>query len=338
MWLLPDEPLSASALALRQLWADRWQGTDPHGRDHKPSGALADHLDAYPDFRCPLSQSEERLASAEFHAEAIRRLAVDETGVILMTFDWEWTYHLDGEHGQQTSQLAGLLDREPWLSLISEPEDEEDTVVTHVFMTPLALDDLRLAQVWNQTANGEASVLVTNPSLEWLAWPIEEHLNVLAFNPDTLTRAREVEQDTWSRWGIMGDRQALLDLAEVSAYFEKRRDDWERRGVRPTMGPQYRHWKDGQVDVQFTLPDDLTNTDWFFIRLSSASAEASVVVYDTGTCTVLPCANNEADDDALDALIGRSHQHAGELDLAGIIAVFEEVVDALATSPPQYGN
>lgn len=261
VWLLPDEPPTASALALRRLWADRWQGTDPHHRGPKPAGALDDHLDAYPDFRCPLSQNEELLASTEFHADAIRRLAGAAVSIILMTFDWEWTYHPDGEHGEHTSQLAALLDREHWLSLISEPDDDEQTVVTHVFMTPLELADRRLGQIWNQTAGGEATVLVTNPSLDWLAWPIEEHLNLLTFDPEALERARTAKQATWSGWGIAEDREASLDLAEVSAYFHKRRDGWEHEGVRVTMGPQYRHWKDGQVDVQFTLPEDLTNTD-----------------------------------------------------------------------------
>lgn len=304
-------------------------GHRPQVSKYPPDGALNDHRDAYPDFRCPLSREEERHAGIDFHRDAIRRLAGAETSIIVMTFDWEWIRLTDGETGYQGSPIAGLFDREPWLSVISDPEDDEETDIAHVFMSNVELTDPRLNEVWEKTATNEAFVLVTTPALDWLAWPIEEHLNLLAFDDATLALVREVERETWTSWGIEEGREASLDLVGVAAYVEGRLAEWERQGVTVANGPQYRCWEGDEIRIHRALPVDLSRTDWFYIVLKGVSAEADVTVHDTGTVDVYP----SAEDEALEALLWRDRQHAGELDLAGVSAVLERVAGTLAARP-----
>lgn len=128
-WLLPASPLTEDALAFRRRWTDRWKGYVPRTGRESPEGAAYDHRHAHPQFRDPLFSTEGVDASVEFHAAVIERLATGQP-VTLMTFDFEWEW--EGELGREVSTLDGLLKRDPLLSMLEEPQDDEGLVVQHL--------------------------------------------------------------------------------------------------------------------------------------------------------------------------------------------------------------
>ena len=324
----PDPPLTEKALVFGRRWAERWPGYDPRYGGGAPEGSVYDHRHAHPDFRSPLSSDEEADASVEFHAAVIEWLA-DGRPVTLLTFDVESEW--DGDYAYQVSALDGLLEREPLLSVIDEQHDDGTSVI-HVFISTIGADDLRLPEVWAKTANGDAPVLVVGPEMQWLARPHVECVAVNTFVDADLESLREVERETWDRWGVPHDRVALLDLARVTAYFLGRRDTWRRAGVQVVTGPQYRVWRDGEFDhIADTLPADLSQTDWFLVGLESAAGEATVIVHDSGTCTV-QLDRDTADEDS--EMVFEYREHAGSLDFDGVVGVLERVVGTLAPSHP----
>ncbi len=325
VWLLPASPPTEYALAFRRRWADRWKGYVPSSGGWAPEGTVYDHRHAHPEFRDPLSSDEGIDASVEFHAAVIERLATGRP-VTLMTFDFEWEW--EGQPGREVSALDGLLERDPLLSMLEEPQDDEGAV-THVFISHIGADDPRLREVWRKTAEGETPVLVVGPEMEWLARPHEECVAVHSFVGADLDVLREVERETWDRWGVPQDRIAGLDLARVEAYFTAGREVWRHEGVRVVTEPQYRVWCDGEVDhIAHALPADLRQTDWFLVALESDTAQAQVIVHDSGTCTV------QLDPDTTDEdseLLFEHRGHAGSLDFDGVVGVFERVVASLAS-------
>ena len=304
-------------------WAERWAGYGLLDGSGAPDGSVYDHRHAHPEFRSPLSAREEADARVEFHTAVIERLA-DGRPVTLMTFDVESEWA--GEPTYRVSALDGLLEREP---LFSVSDQEEDGVsVHHVFISSIEADDPRLRDVWARTAIGNVRVLVVGPELAWLAEPHVECVAVHTFADQDLEILRAVQRETWDRWGVPHDHVALLDLAGVEAYVSAHREAWRGLGVQIVTGPQYRVWRDGEFNhIADELPADLSQTDWLLVGLESATGEATVIVHDSGTCTV-QLFTDTADDDSELAFEHRGH--AGSLDLEGVVSVFERVVRTLA--------
>lgn len=325
---LPDPPLTKDALVFRRRWAERWNGYAPLSGSGSPGDSVYDHRHAHPEFRSPLSSDEEAEARVEFHAAVIERLA-NGRPVTLMTFDVESEWA--GDHAYQVSALDGLLEREPLFSMIEE-EHDDGTSVNHVFISPIGADDPRLREVWSKTANGKTHVLVVGPGMEWLARPHVECVAVHTFVAADLEVLRQVERDTWDRWGVPHDRVALLDLARVEAYLTARREAWRRGGVQVVTGPQYRVWRNGEYDhITDALPADLSQTDWLLVGLESETAEATVIVHDSGTCTVQLDADTTDEDTEL---VFEYREHAGSIDFDGVVDVFERVVGTLMPARP----
>jgi hypothetical protein len=287
-----------------------------------PVGALYTHLDAYPEFRSPLSPDDEERASAEFHLAAIRRLSRGNP-VVVLTFDWE----NPGQDGGWESDLAEIEadDRELWLSYVEEPE-VEDCVIMHAFLTTMAPDDRRLAALTRRTADGNLSVTVTDPNLNWIARPNEQCVALYTFDPENLSLLQVVEDEIRAKWQIQTEREPLLDLAAVTAAFDERRSSWERAGITVRTGPQYRSLDGERIAILDRMPADPRTVDWFLIGLACGNSEASVIVYDTGTCDV--AIDLDTDDPDGDVFRER-RQGPGSHDLRAVAAVFDRVAAAL---------
>lgn len=325
-WLIPQRPLSEQARAYRQRWADRWGALDPpHGYD-APEGALYTHLHACPEFRSPLSPDEEARASAEFHQEALRRLARGRP-ITVITFDWEW----EGDGGGSETTLVEIpsQERDLWVSYVEDPEDTDRTI-THAFRTEMRVDDPRVVALVDRVAVGNVAATFTAHDLSWVARPNEECMALNSFIREDLEILEAVELEIWAKWGIHRERRALLDLAEVVAEFEERRPAWEQSGVTVDTGPQFRSWDGDRIDILSELPADLSSVDWFLVGFASRSAEATVIVFDTGTCQVM--IDPDPDDPDADTIFEYREQ-PGSHDLDAVVATFERVVASLGGAP-----
>ena len=335
LWLLSEGPSSDAARAFRRLWAQRWQGTHPGWLTQLPSAAYSDHRHAYPEFRNPLGSEEGLEASRVFHRDVIRRLAAEETQLLLVTLDVVSVWHEDGvRHEWRDEETAGAVtfDREEWLEMILDLEEFEETngedyAVAHAFVSAVGIDDPRLEALWAETAAGER-VLVTNTGLDWIARPNEECVSVAAFAPSVLDALRAAEQASYERWGIPARRDPVVDLAEVAAHIATSSAEWSRRGVEITTGPQYRCWDEDTTHIESTPPADWGDADWIHLEMSGPAADAMVTVHDTGTCDILPLVEDE--DAAIGQILARRRGHAGELDESGLVAALEHVVATLA--------
>lgn len=327
-WQEPDAPLSESAAEFRRLLAERWSDYHPRWGFGASDDRFYEHLHAHPDFRDPLSSEDDIRASAQFHAAVVTQLA-DGSPLTFVTFDYENRW--DGETFQSQSGLTGHFDRE-FVGTILEPieddDDPDDESKIHAFISTLEPDDARLRRIWQETAQGAEPLTVTNAELTWLARPYEECVALHSCDADDLETLRTVQAQTWSRWGIPAKRQPFIDLAAVSSYFEDRREAWAGDGVHVVTGPQFRTWSDPDTfdSIMDALPEDLSLTDWFLIGLESATAEATLIVHDTGACTVyLDPDTNDEDSETIFEDRGR----AGSLDFEGVAAVMERVVATL---------
>jgi len=326
-WLVPDVPLSAKAADVRRLFAERWPDYHPRWGFGAPQGLPYDHRHAHPDFRDPLSSEDGIRASTEFHGAVVSRLT-DGSPLTLVTFDFENRW--DGDSAYEASALTGLLDRD-FVGTIVEPTDDDpgDESKIHVFISTVDPDDSRLLPIWQETAQGAELLLVTNAELTWLARPHEECVAVHSCNEADTETLRAVEAETWARWNIPTWRAPLIDLAAVTSYFESRREAWEVDGVRVACGPQFRTWSDPDTleRIVLDLPNDLSLTDWFLIGLESDTARATVIVHDSGTCTVQ--LDPDVDDENSEVVF-EYRDRAGTLEFDGVTAVIERVVAALA--------
>lgn len=328
-WLLPAATLSPAAGAFRQTWAERWQGHHPQWGYDAPGGCAYDHRHAHPEFRNPLSDEDGTRATAEFHRAVIDRLAGDQP-VTLMTFDYESEWQ--GQHQYAASSLGGLFDRELAWSIAEPPEEDDpdpDQLTIHTFITQVDTGDPRLEQVWAETCQGSEPLLVTGPELRWLARPHEECVAVHSFDEADIETLRSVQRETWDRWNVPQERFPNLDLARVASYFENHRGAWEESGVRVATEPQYRTWLN-QYDlagIVHALPSDLSLTDWFLTGLESDTAKATLIVHDSGTCSVQldPDVNDEDTE-----MIFEYRDRAGSIEFDGVVATFERVVATLA--------
>ncbi len=295
-----------------------------------PRGTVSGHGDAHPTFRSPLSSGDEIEASAEFHGAVIRRLAAGQH-ITIVTFDFENEWQ--GHRTHQTSSLDGTFDRELLWSItaLSEEEDEEDEEEStdHVFITQVEADDPRLDEVWAMVSDSCEPLLVVGPDASWIARPHEECLVVESFDAADIETLREVERETWARWGIPQDRSAILDLSRVASYFESRREAWRHSGVRVVTEPQYRTWLNPfELDkIVESLPDDLSLTDWFLVELESDRARVMLVVHDSGAYTrqLYP----DIDDEDEEMIYDRPGS-AGSVDFEGVVDIFERSLAILA--------
>ena len=333
-WLRPSGELSEPARVYRGLWADRWPDWDPKylGGGAVPDGAVRGRRDAYPLFRCPLSADEVLQISGEFHHAVVSRLAGGEP-LTVVTFDYELTFA--GEIEYRRFDTVPDLDRDPWLSLTEEPEDDDPDppTITHLFHTELTPTDPRLAVILARAAVGDSPVTITDRNLNWIAIPHEETMTVISYDPKDLDVLVEAQQATRARWGVDQPFAALIDLAEVTAYFNERRASWARAGVQVVAGPEYRTWTNDGLGVTHDLPDDLGTVDWFRIELETLTSRATIVVHDTGTCSVSIDIDVENPDDPEDIeyeILNQAAQHAGHLDLPGVLATMERVATAIA--------
>jgi hypothetical protein len=328
-WPLPTTPLTPAAATFRQSWAERWHGYHPRWGYNAPDGVAYDHRHAHPEFRDPLSSEDGVKASAEFHGAVIERLAAGRP-VTLMTFDYESEWQ--GQREYETSSLDGLFNRVLAWSITEPPEEgdvDPDKLTVHVFITQVDVDDSRLDEVWANTSNGSEPLLIVGPDLNWLAQPHEECVAVNSYDPADIETLRAVERDTWDRWGVAEQRFAQLDLTQVAAFFESRREAWKDNGVRVATEPQYRTWlnHNDMAGIVEVLPVDLSLTDWFLIGLESDTAEVTLIVHDSGACTVqLDPDLNDEDAEMIIEYRGR----AGSVDFDGVLDVFERVVATLA--------
>lgn len=328
-WLVPESPLSVQAAEFRRLLAEQWPGYHLRWGFGAPEGRADDHCHAHPDFRDPLSSEDGIRASAEFHGAVVSRLA-DGFPLTLVTFHYENRW--DGETTYGTSGLTSLLDRD-FVGTILEPsedaDDPDNESKIHVFISIVEPADARLRQVWQETAQGAEPLLVTNGELTWLARPHEECVAVHSFDDADVEKLRMVQAETWARWNIPTRREPLIDLAAVTSYFEARREAWAGQGVQVVTGPQFRTWRDPDTfdDIVLELPEDLSLTDWFLVGLESPTGEATVIVHDTGTCTVH--LDPDVDDEDSDTVF-EYPDRAGTLDFDGVTAVMERVVATLA--------
>lgn len=322
VWLIPQQALSEEAARYRQLWVDRWGALDPPHLYDAPEGVLYTHLHAHPEFRSPLSPADEGRVSAEFHREALWRLARGRP-VTVLTFEYEAGVEYE-QVGPEIVEISDQ-DRDPWVSYIEDPDDE-DRVVVHVFRTDMAADDARLFALVDRAAEGNVGITFTCHDLTWVARPYEECMALYSFEREDLAILEGVESEVWARWGIHQGREPLLDLGQVAAEFERRLPIWKQAGVTVNTGPQYRSWDGDRIEILDDLPSDLTSVDWFLVGLEANAADATVIVFDTGTCQVMIAPDSE-DPDA--DMIFEYRQHPGSHDLAAVMATLDRVVAAL---------
>ena len=199
----------------------------------------------------------------------------------------------------------------------------------------MTADDPRLTVLMEAAANG-ASISVTAMDLSWVARPHEGFLRLTSGHPADVEAVMAARRDVRVRWGTDQPIGPLIDLGAVRDHVHDRRQEWARRGVQVVTGPQYRSVVDGVLDVVHALPEDRTSVDWLLIGLRSTthggSAEATVIAHDTGTCTVQVSFRVEDDDreDPYGESLREWHQHAGSLDLEGVLATMDRIVAEIA--------